>query len=483
MKQTIITLLISFVFIFAQPDTLWTKTYGGSSSDYASWVQQTSDGGYIVVGATWPDGSDYRDIWLIKTDSLGDTLWTNIYGGNLSDIGNWVVQANDGGYIITGYTYSFGSGSNDVWLIKVDSSGDTIWTKTYGGSEGDGARSVAQTADGGYIICGSTQSFGAGFGDVWLIKTDANGDTLWTKTYGGPMPDGWGSVVQTTDGGYILGAGTRSFGSGGYDIWLIKTNSLGDTLWTKTYGGINEDYAYEVVQTTDYGYFITGMTESFGAGSPNIPDVWLIKTDSLGDTLWTQTYGGNEHEAGFSGKQTTDGGYIITGSIYTQLGDIWLLKINSLGDTLWTLSYGGSDGDSPASVIQTNDDGYLIAGRTYSYGAGNLDAWLIRIASETGINESSYDKPNTKSLQVWTVPTIIRNEFSTVKFSLPRKGWTDLSIYDIAGAKVKTVNKGIFASGHHETKIDTDDLSSGVYFVVLRQRAERVSKKVLVMSK
>ena len=202
------------------------------------------------------------------------------FGGFNWDHGASVVQTTDLGYIVTGWTSSYGAGSYDVYLIKTDSTGDTLWTKTFGGIEDDLGRSVVQTTDGGYIITGYTSSYGAGSYDVYLIKTDSLGDTLWTKTFGGIEDDGGYSVVQTNDGGYIITGYTYSYGAGSYDVYLIKTDSTGDTLWTTTFGGTNVDLGRSVVQTTDEGYIVTGYTYSYGAGSA---DVYLIKTDSLGN--------------------------------------------------------------------------------------------------------------------------------------------------------------------------------------------------------
>jgi hypothetical protein len=171
-----------------------------------------------------------QDVYLIKTDSVGNTLWTRTYGGFVGDEGWSVQQTSDGGYIITGYTASFGAGMLDVWLIKTNAFGDTLWTETYGDTLGDGGSSVQQTTDEGYIITGSTNSFGAGSHDVYLIKTDSLGDTLWTRTYGGIFTD-WGqSVQQTLDGGFIIAGGTYSFGSGNTDVYLIKTDGNGQVV-------------------------------------------------------------------------------------------------------------------------------------------------------------------------------------------------------------------------------------------------------------
>ncbi len=372
----VLTVIISNT-VLAQPDTLWTKTFGGSSGDYGKSVQQTSDGGYIITGYT----GGVPDVWLIKTNEAGDALWTKTFGGSPSDYGESVQQTTDGGYIITGYTRSYGAGSHDVYLIKTDASGDTLWTKTYGGSSDDYGKSVQQTSDGGYIIIGRTESYGAGDSDVWLIKTNEAGDTLWTKTYGGGSDDYGNSVQQTSDGGYIITG--YKFGVVAYDVWLIKTDTSGNVLWTKTFDESGSEMGNSVQQTSDGGYIITGSKYSTGD-----KDVLLIKTDSSGDRLWTKIFGGIGYDEGNSCYETTDGGYVIAG--YTKSygagdSDVWLIKTDILGDTVWTQNFGGSDSDVGNAIQQISDGGYIITGYTKSYGAGWADVWLIRVTTSTNL--------------------------------------------------------------------------------------------------
>ena len=374
----------------ADPDTLWTRWYGGASDDEAYSVEQTADGGFIIVGCTESFGADGKDVWLIKTDAQGDTLWAKAYGGTGDDEARSVEQTSDGGYILTGSTGSFGAGAADFWLLKTDAQGDTLWTKTYGGGSNEWSFDVDQTADGGYIIVGTMQSFAIAYDDVWLIKTDSFGDSLWTKNWDININDDRGAEVQQThDGGFIIVGHTYYTGSGNVlDFTLFKTDSLGNTLWTGTYGERKEQRGASVRQTSDSGYVLTGYTaDQYNTN----PDVYVVKTDSVGDTTWTRTYGGSDWEEGYLVRQTNDGGYFLVGKT-NSFGaggfDVWVLETDANGDTLWTKTYGGTGDDVGYSGQQTADGGYIIAGYTASSGAGGKDVYLIRLA---------YDVPHVLS--------------------------------------------------------------------------------------
>jgi len=260
--------IIAFFFLSQlhslQAQPYFQKTYGASNAEYGFSVEQTADGGYIIAGETNSSGAGSTDIYLVRTDASGDTLWVRTYGGTGAEYGYEVHETNDNGFIITGRTTSFGAGAADVFLIKTNSSGDIVWSKTYGGVLDDFGYSVQQTTDNGYIVTGFTQNFGVGGTDLYLIKTDVNGDTLWTRTFRGTSDDYGRSVKQTNDGGYIIAGYTNSFGAGGNDMYLLKTDGNGDSLWTKAFGGTGADYAYSIVQTTDLGYAVVGSTNSFG---------------------------------------------------------------------------------------------------------------------------------------------------------------------------------------------------------------------------
>ncbi len=292
----------------------WAKTYGGTDYDLAYSVQQTSDGGYIVAGYTRSFGVGSSRPFLIKTDADGNVQWAKVYGGGT--IAYSVQQTSDGGYIV--------AGSN--LLIKTDANGDVQWAKAYPGLF---ALSVQQTSDGGYILAGYTGS--SSDYNILLIKTDASGNVQWAKTYGGTGDDVAYSVQQTSDGGYIVAGYTRSFGVGSYDIFLIKTDANGNLQWAKTYGGASWEYAYSVQQTSGGGYIVAGYTESFGAGSY---DIFLIKTDANGNLQWAKTYGGAGGDWALSVQQTSDGGYIVAGST-TSFGlgsNIFLIKTDANGN-------------------------------------------------------------------------------------------------------------------------------------------------------
>jgi len=309
----------------------WAKTFGGSDYDWAYSVQQTSDGGYIVAGFTESFGAGYDDVFLLKTDASGNLQWAKTFGGSFNDRAYSVQQTSDGGYIVAGYTSSLSTGSYDVFLLKTDASGNLQWAKTFGGSSGDVALSVRQTSDGGYIVAGVTGSFGAGGYDVFLLKTDASGNLQWAKTFGGSSDDAALSVQQTSDGGYIVAGYTSSFGAGYDDVFLLKTDSSGNLQWAKTFGGDTTDYAWSVQQTSDGGYIVAGGTYSFGAGNY---DVFLLKTDVSGNLHWAKTFGGSSDDGALSVQQTSDGGYIAAGRTWSfgAGGDVFFLNTDANGN-------------------------------------------------------------------------------------------------------------------------------------------------------
>jgi hypothetical protein len=359
------------------------KRYGGSRWDRGNYVQQTSDGGYIITGQTKSYGvAESWDVWLIKTDNTGNIIWDKTFGGPNWEFGLCVQQTTDGGYIIVG-ARDGQNGTEDVWLIKTDSDGNKIWYKTFRGPEDERGEFVQQTSDGGYIIVGGTESYGHVFySDVWLIKTDSNGNMEWDKTFGDVLAD-WGECVQqTNDGGYILIGTTEEFGKYNDDILLIKTDDAGNQEWIKTFGDSGDDAGYCVQQTTDGGYIITGEI-NLGFLRTGI---CLIKTDRNGNIVWEKTFGGVlSYNCGYSVQQTTDGGYIITGEKTSLFGnfeeDVWLIKTNSFGIKVWEKSFGGINDDVGNCIQQTNDGGYIITGTTDSHDWNDDDVLLIKTDS------------------------------------------------------------------------------------------------------
>jgi len=375
----------------SSPVEEWSQTFGGSEYDWGNSVTQTSDGGYIIASITYSYGAGNGDIWLIKTGASGVEEWSQTFGGSGQDYGQSVAQTSDGGYIITGSTYSYGAGHSDVWLIKTDADGNQEWNETFGGSGEDHGDSVAETSDGGYIIAGSTQSYGNGSSDVWLIETDSSGTKEWSQTFGGSEYDYSESVAETSDGGYIVAGSTESYGAGGSDVWLIETDSSGTEEWSQTFGGSEYDYSDSVVETSDGGYIVAGSTESYGAGGS---DVWLIKTDANGTEEWDKTFGGSNYDWGSSVAHTSDGGYIIAGSTYSYgagSADLWLIKTDVSGTEEWNQAFGGLNYEDGLSVAVTSDGGYVITGSTVSYSAGGSDVWLLKLS------DSDTTPPNVAS--------------------------------------------------------------------------------------
>lgn len=377
---------------------LWEKTEGTTGIEVATSLDQTIDGGYIYAGYTNSTVSGSYDVYLVKVGVAGNKQWERMLGGNKNDWGWSIQQTLDGGFIIAGTTNSFGSGGSDGYLIKAGPSGTMEWYKTYGGSETDEFFSVQQTSDYGYILAGSTESFGFGSSDAFIIKIDSTGQEQWQRTFGGSDIDYAQSIQETSDGGYIICGTTHSFGSNeGYsNILLIKVNSYGHLEWQKTFGESNwADEGNSVWQTRDGGYIVTGSLRMYSAGLLGTWQMGLIKTDKDGNMMWTKEFGGVGKDIGRSVQQTKDRGFIIAGET-TSYGagqeDLYLIKTDPNGDMDWGLTFGGKASDFGCAVQETVEEGFVIAGTTSSFGAGNSDIYMIRLGDYIPVANAGEDQ-------------------------------------------------------------------------------------------
>jgi hypothetical protein len=440
MKIIFKTLLVKSIFLFlflftislsAQvPPTMWTKTFGGTNIDIGHSVEQTSDGGFIITGYTRSYGTiSGRNVWLIKTDAFGNEQWNNTFGANGDDEGHCVKQTTDGGYIIAGLTNSFGAGLKDFYLVKTDSLGILLWQRTFGGANDDEAYSVLQTNDGGYVAAGVTSSFSNGGRDVFLVKTDPSGNFVWQKNLGGLSSDGAWDIQHSSDGGFIIAGWTFSHGPGFLgNAWLVKSDSLGNEQWNKAFGGTDVDRAYSVQQTNDGGYILTGYTDSFGAG---LYDMLLIKTDNTGNQQWMKTFGGTGRDYGHSVQQTMDGGFIAAGytlSFGAGGDDMYVVKTDANGNEQWSNTYGGSSSDIAYGIRETSDGGFIITGHTLSFGAGVHDVWLIRLETIIPVELTSFTASvNSNAVQLnWSTASETNNMGFDIERSVISNGVRNL---------------------------------------------------------
>ena len=364
----------------SKPGIEWEKTYGGELIDWGNCIQKTSDGGYIISGTNFRNAWSlwYSFFYLIKIDSDGNEEWSKTYGEYDSEhVAKSVQQTSDGGYIVAGFegvTFQY-----DAVVFKTDSEGNVAWSSNFGDPDRyDNAQSVQQTSDGGYIITGMTNSYDSDGTDALLIKLDSDGGEEWIKTLGGPGMDSGNCVRQTSDGGFIVVGESDSFSDSG-DVYLVKTDTSGNEEWNQTFGDAQWDGGYNVDITSDGGYIITG----WHGNEDYTSDVYLIKIDSSGNEEWSQLYGGSDYDEGYSVQQTSDGGYFITG-LYTDPDnydpDVYLIKTDSSGNEEWTQMIDNGDTEDVGNFgIETSENEFIIAGYTGFYMDEIMDVWIIKL--------------------------------------------------------------------------------------------------------
>jgi hypothetical protein len=487
--------------LYAQPTIEWQRCLGGSNGDNTFSIKQTYDGGYIIGGNTGSNDGDIHgydgngDAWIVRLNSTGDTNWTKCYGGSGSDGVYSIIETFDLGYVFAGQTDSKDGDVHgcslgvDFWVVKLDYFGDTIWTKCYGGIGHERAYSIKQTVDSGFIVAGSIYSQINQNFDCWIIKLDKSGDTLWTKIYGGSKDEEAYSIQQTSDGGYIFAGYTNS--NDGYvhhridtiskDMWVVKLDVNGDTVWTKCLGFNLDDEANSIIQTYDGGYNVAGQSYDDLSGRNNGHyDFCIIKLNPDGDTTWVKFFGGTYWENATDIIQTYDSCYLVAGfSNSSNNGDVWgnngerdfwIIKLNQDGDTIWTKCLGGSMWDAAYSIQETMDTGIVVAGFTKSNDGdvsgnhGDFDIWVVKLSKHNIVTSNKISHTISNDMIVYPNPT-------KYSITIKNENYVSCTLYTIKGTVILKSKERI---------IDLMNLPDGLYLLeIVDSDGKRFLEKII----
>lgn len=384
------------------------KTFGGAQNDSGKDIIATADGGFAILGHTQSQEGDVTDkqnasydYWLLKFNSVHTLEWSKSYGGSGNDRGNHLLQIDDGGFVILGFSESAdgkmtdNAGAQDFWVAKTDAIGTLIWQKSFGFSGKDEGISIIQTNDSGFLLLGIldvTASQGQGNfsakshagGDYWAIKLSSEGNLEWSRYFGGTFTDTPFDVIETQEGNFIIAGSSDSNdvdisgNKGTYDFWVVQISDVGDLIWEKSFGGSEIDEAHGIVSAADGNYILVGVTRSsdgdvsFNHGAA---DLWAIKIDGEGTLIWEKTYGGSSFDAGNAITRSSNGGYLIAGNSRSADGDVslnqaqndaWILKIADDGQLQWEKTIGGSQIDLAHSLTALADGTIIAVGESAS---------------------------------------------------------------------------------------------------------------------
>jgi len=380
MKKLKIFLSVFLISMSGFAQTEFQRSFGGMKKENSYRVLQTSDKGYLSLGSTESFGAGKSDIYLINMDALGNLKWSKTYGGTENDFGHSMDNTNDGNFIILGHTSSFSKDYNDLCLIKINQEGKVLWSKSYGLDASDYASEVQATSDGGFIILAETINFinNDKNSDILVVKTDAVGTIQWSKVFGGDNTDYGYSIEQTRDGGYVIGGETNSYGAGDWDYYLLKLKADGAVEWSKTYGELGTDFGRYAQQTPDGGYLIGGNTTNHKADGF---DICLIKVDASGEVQWTKVYGGVGTDYLLNLKMVDEKGFVIVG--YTNSSDqlsedAFVMHFNHSGNIIWTKAFGSNLNDYGVTLTITSDNDLIIGGSTKGFGTIEDDVYIIK---------------------------------------------------------------------------------------------------------
>ena len=361
-------------------DQIWSLNYGPNNVDDDAYsIIPCSEGGYVLAGSTWEYGD--QNVLLLRIAESGAIQWVNTLGGIGSQIATEIIECSTGGFAVVGYELIDGEAPNAI-LIRTNALGDQIWSHSYGGVGLDHGSSVIESNAGGFVIVGVTTSYGLNGTNCWLLHTDETGTVLWNQTYGGHDDDvGYSLFEAQSSGGFVIAGTTKSFGGGNSDAWLIRTNAQGDLQWHQTIGGYRNEFGQKVIRNRNGGFTLIGTTDSTPT---QILGTFVINFFANGTRNWEATFYEGLENRGYSIFECRDGSFAITGITYDWdnwggFTNVWLSRLDAAGNPQWTKSYGGYSNDIGRSIIQAENGDFIVAGNTQSYASGGSDVWILRV--------------------------------------------------------------------------------------------------------
>ncbi len=452
------------------PTTLWSQTFGTTNSEDARDLVECSSGGFAFVGEIQVSGHG-TDVWLVRTDNNGNQLWNRTFGGTYSEDGKALTECSDGGFAITGYKYSGGL-YPDLWLIRTNSTGHEQWNQVFDVYATDVGNDVIECSGGGFAVIGTTQNTSHTY-NFLLLRTDATGNHLWNQSFGYAGSERGYSIVEASSGGFAL-AGSKYVGN--TDMWLVRTDASGNHQWNKTYGGPYGEACNELVECSDGGFALTGYAYNTDTGDD---DYWLVRTDAAGVHQWNQSYHGLSEDEAKGLVECSDGGFALIGSggyvdeeirrggcqkgKWAGEEDMWLVRTDASGNHVWNQSFGGTNDDDGRAIVSCSDGGFALAGITMSYGAGNYDAWLVRVGQ--GNLPPTWVETPTDQVAIAGMPFLYDLEATDPEGSLDSWWLNDTTNFAI-DAEGEITNAAVLEEGSYGLQVSVNDSYGNVLTAV-----------------
>ena len=456
------------------------RLFGDEENDGLSSIQETTDGGYICAGSTLPPDDDFTNFLVAKTDQNGLVEWTKDYGDDETEEACTILQASNGNYVVFGRTNSDGAGGFDYYLMELNSTGDIVWERTYGGDRDEQARSMVKTSDGGYLLVGNTRSFGDELStDVYVIKVTSDGTIVWEETYGGTGGESPSNAIRTNDNNYVIVGNTGSMGGGGFDAYFLKIDGSGNKIWEKTFGGTEEEDGADITELSDGSLAAVGYTVSYGEGGR---DIFLLKLDSSGNEIWHKTFGGIYQDYASNIVSGTDN-IIFTGvvceTLQAERTNIFETDLNGTLIQQFT-SQPGELNMASGDLIINSAGNLVLAGSSGSF-SNSGDAYILNTSDFRAATSVEDDDVVLKDFVLHQNYPNPFNPTTTIQYQVPQSGKVLIRVFDVLGEEVATLVDGFKNAGSYSVKFIGNNLASGIYIYSIEMAGKVNTKKMVLL--